>query len=741
MKPFLISNSILLLSLFSSKAVVADSDILGLIDTRVGTTFATTKTAGKFGKGSEEHGQTLPAVGVSHGMNLWTPQTRDTEKKCIAPYYYSDSLLQGFRNSHWIVGGCTQDYGSATLHAMSGELRSLPESRATRMDKASEVARPDYYSVYLPDEALKAEMTGLSRSGIFRFTYDKSGKAHLVANPNSDEAEGSIVVDTLRHEIRGHNPVHRIYQGWGEPAGFAGWFVFKYPDNLKVTEFGTFTGDSTLAGRDSLSNQPGIGAYITFEAEAGVPVEVKAASSFTSLANARMNMNRELFVYNFDSVRRQSARQWLERLNKIEVEGGTDNDLAKFYGSLYRCSLLPRVVSDVDGSYPAFAGGSPVMKMPAGHDYYDDYSMWDTYRALHPLLTIIDPIRSADMMQSLLLKARQGGWMPIFPCWGSYTAAMIGDHCAATLADAAVKGIGGFDLKEAYKYLRKNAFESPKSFAEYEDGMGRRALKSYIKYGYIPVEDPVEEAFHQNEQTSRTLEYAFDDYTLSRLAELVGEHGDAARLLARSRNYRNVIDPATGYANGRHADGRFVEGTNPFDFNKAITEGAPCHYTWYVPHDPEGLVEALGGAEMFEAKLDSMFTEHRYWHGNEPCHQVAYLFNAVNRPDKTRKWVRYIMDTEYLNEPGGLSGNDDAGQMSAWYVFTALGFYPVCPASGEYWLGAPAFDKITVHAGGNPFVITSGNVGTNESPTLGNAKVGNLKITHQDIVNGGSLKF
>lgn len=719
---------------------------LDIIDTRVGTAYATTRTAGMFGKGSEEHGQTVPAVGVPHGMNLWTPQTRDTEQKCIAPYYFADTLLQGFRNSHWINGGCTQDYGSMTLQPLSGKLRTSVESRATPMDRATETARPDYYTVTLPAEGIKAEMAGLSRSAIMRFTYDADGIGHLVVNPNSDEGQGSIEIDTARMEIRGHNPVHRIYQGWGEPAGYAGYFIVKLPENLKITAYGTYKGDETREGSLTAAGETGIGAYVSFAVRKDMPVTVKVASSFTSLEGACANMEAEIAALDFDGVRAESATQWNERLSKIRVDGGNDADKAKFYGSLYRSSLLPRVVSDVDGSYPAFAGGGEVKHMADGRDYYDDYSMWDTYRALHPLLTLIDSKRSGDMMQSLVLKAEQGAWMPIFPCWNSYTAAMIGDHCAAAIADAAVKGVDNFDMEKAYTYLRRNAFEQPATYEEYKDGMGRRALASYMKYGYIPMEDSVPEAFHQREQTSRTLEYAFDDFALSQLASMLGHKDDAALLAKRARNYRNVIDPVLGYANGRHVDGTFASGTDPFSFDKAITEGAPCHYTWYVPHDPRGLVELLGGRERFEAKLDSMFAMRRYWHGNEPCHQVAYMYDFVGRPDKAARWTRHIMDSEYLDEPGGLSGNDDAGQMSAWFVFSAMGFYPVCPSTPYYYLGAPLFDRITIAPeGGREFVISApgasgaGKVFRNVS--LDGMPVKESRISHTDILSGGELRF
>ncbi|MDE6785886.1 MAG: GH92 family glycosyl hydrolase, partial [Muribaculaceae bacterium] len=487
----------------------------------------------------------------------------------------------------------------------------------------------------------------------------------------------------------------------------------QYPEDLDIVSSGVFRGDDVYEGSAKADGASGIGAYVSFKRKKDIPVEVKVGNSFTSLAGARLNLESELRDSDFDAVRAEIAQIWDSHLGKIEVEGGSDEDKGKFYGSLYRASLLPRVVSDVDGSYVSFAGTGEILKMEPGRDYYDDYSMWDTYRAEHPLITILDPKRSADMMYSLVLKAKQGGWMPIFPCWGSYTAAMIGDHCSAAIADAVAKGVTDFPVEEAYSYLRKNAFESPTTRQEYVDGKGRRALESYLKYGYIPLEDGVEDAFHKNEQTSRTLEYAFDDFALSRLARKLGHDEDAEILEKRAKNYRNVIDPKLGYANGRHADGTWADSINPFTFNSFITEGAPCHYTWYVPHDPEGMIEILGGKEMVEAKLDSLFELKRYWHGNEPCHQIVYLYNAVDRHDKAAKWIKHIMDTEYKDIPGGLAGNDDAGQMSAWYVFSAMGFYPVCPGLPEYWPGTPLFDKVTIRTSpDSTFTIEKSSDGT-----------------------------
>lgn len=714
------------------------------VDTRIGTAPSVTKTAGVFGKKTEEFGQTLPAVLEPNGMNFWTPQTRDTEKKCVAPYYYKDSLMQGFRNSHWIVGGCTQDYGSMTLMPLAGELKCQPVDRASFFSHDDEVATPSYYSAHLKDYNIQAEMTGRSRSAIFRFTYNDEGEGCLVVNPNSDEGEGFIEIDTLRKEIRGYNPVHRIYQGKGESAGYSGYFVVSYQND--VTGFGTFQGDSIFAEQTTISNKEKIGAYIRFNVSQGEQVLIKAASSFTNMEGAQRNMQQEIPHWNFDQVRNELSVIWEKQLGTIQVETENRDDKEKFYGAFYRSSFLPRTFNDVDGAYPSFSQGSPIRKVKEGDTYYEDFSMWDTYRALHPLINIIQPEKGGNMMQSLVDKYDQGGWLPIFPCWNSYTAAMIGDHCISVLGDAYVKGIRNFDIDKAYEAMRKNAFEQPDSYDDYKNGMGRRALDSYLKYGYIPLEEPVKEAFHTNEQVSRTLEYAYDDFVLAQVAQKLGKKEDYEILIKRSKNYKNVIDPSTGYAQGRYADGSFLKEDNAFNFTSFITEGAPCHYTWYVPHDVYGLMETMGGKDKFVSKLDSMFSERRYWHGNEPCHQVAFMFNYASQPWKTQREVRHIMDTEYLNEPGGLSGNDDAGQMSAWYMFAAMGFYPVCPGTPYYMIASPSFPRMTINLeNGKKFrMIAHGASDKNiyiQSAKLNGEPYNKNYITHDDIVSGGTFEF
>lgn len=705
------------------------------INTMVGTDYATTASAGRYGKGSEEHGQTLPAVLVPHGMNFWTPQTQDTEQKCRAPYYYRDSLFQGFRASHWLVGGCTQDYGSFTLMPMTGRLRLKPEERATPFNHNDELSHPYYYGVYLPKEKLMTEMTATNRAAIFRFMPDGAGQLHVIVNPNSDYREGFVAVDSARQCIWGYNPVHRIYQGWGERAGFSGWFVVQFQRPFRQ-----------CGGKDSV-------AYVTLDVKAGEQVLVKAATSFTGIDGAWRNLRAELPDWDFLGTRLALDSIWQNELRTIDVEDSDKAKVNQFYGALYRTAFEPHAISDVDGRYPAFASGRPMMpdSTETGRTRYMDFSMWDIYRAESPLLLLTHPQMASDMIQSLGGMYREGGWMPIFPCWNNYTSAMIGDHAAALVADAVAKGLDRthpFDLKTVYSGLRKNAFESPKSYQDYANGMGRRALKSWLRYGYIPLEDSVEEAFHTQEQVSRTLEYAYDDYCVAQVAKAQNQKKDYEMLMRRSHNWVNVLNPRTGWADGRHANGRWLMNRDLTSRLPFITEGAVMHYSFYVPHDIPGLIKAMGGRQSFVHKLDTLFGFRRdghrdntyyYWHGNEPCHHIAYLYALAGEPRKTQLLVSDILRTEYRDVPGGLSGNDDAGQMSAWQVFSMLGFYPVCPGSAEYVIGTPSFRRARI---GRLTIETRGGGNGNcyiQCMTWNGQPYTRYTLSHEMLTDGGHL--
>ena len=365
---------------------------------------------------------------------------------------------------------------------------------------------------------------------------------------------------------------------------------------------------------------------------------------------------------------------------------------------------------------------------------------------MHPLFTILDPGRELDIVKSLIAKGEQGGFLPIYPAWNSYTSEMIGDHADAVIADAYVKGIRGFDLPEAYRLMRKNATESPQP-AEYADGKGRRALESYLKYGYVPLEDTVPEGYyHKNEQVSRTLEYAYDDFLVGEMAHALGKDDDAALFQKRSQNYRNVIDPQTGFARGRHADGSWATPFDPAVAYSYITEGLPYQYTFFVPQDLQGLVTLVGGPKAFTGKLDALFAGKYYDHGNEPSHHIAYLYNYAGEAWKTQMHVREIMETKYFDRTDGLAGNDDCGQMSAWYVLSALGIYPVTPGTPNYQIGTPLFDDASIQLpGGKRFhIVALGALKGKQyiqSATLNGSPLNRTWITHQEIIAGGELVF
>ena len=565
-----------------------------------------------------------------------------------------------------------------------------------------------------------------------------------MVEPNSDEGVAFVEVDPEKKEITGYNPVHRIYQGYGKEAGFSGHFVIRL--NEEIADYGVWDSTTATAGRKSAQGQKhSVGAWVKLASQKPGKTLIKVATSFTSIDNARKNLAAEIPGWDFNEVRQASSDIWDQALGQIAVKGNNEEEKIKFYSALYNAHFLPRTFSDVDGSYPKFDGGGQVMKMDHG-TYYCDFSQWDTYRAVHPLFSILNPSRNGDMAHSLVLKGQQGGWLPIFPSWNSYTAAMIGDHCIAMIGDAIVKDTPGFDYEEAYTLMRKNAFEANPDSNSYRDGKGRRAMESYLKYNYVPLEDQVMEAFHRREQVSRTLEYAYDDFVLAQVAKKLGKTDDYKTLIKRAENYRNVIDPETGYARGRHADGTWIEPFDPFASTSFICEGTPYHYTWYAPQDIAGLIRHMGGKERFINRLDTFFEGDYYWHGNEPGHHIAYLFAYAGEPWKTQKWVHDIINREYFTTPDGLSGNDDAGQMSSWLVFSMVGFYPVCPGMPYYVIGSPSFEEsvITLENGKKFTIEAKGASEKNiyiQSATLNGQPYDKSYILHKDIMNGGILSF
>jgi predicted alpha-1,2-mannosidase len=691
--------------------------------------------------GSDHEGQTAPFVGPPYAMTSWTPETRTTEAKCIAPYYFADKQITGFRASHWMSGSCSQEYGSVTVMPVTGEYFEVdPGVRGSGFDRATEHATPASYSVTLARYATRVEMTATARSGVFRITYPAGASATLLFQPYAHPNEGFVQVLPDRHMVVGYNPVHRIYQGGGQTTGFSGYFAARLDHSFPHA--GTWCGTSVHPGM--LQQGAGcaqLGAFVSLGDTHGRAVELMVGTSFTSLEEAEKNLDAETSGRGFDAIQRATETQWHKSLSTLAVEGGSTEQRSVFYTALYHSLLGPRPVNDADGSYNGFAQ-SGLKHLARGEEYYDDYSMWDTFRALHPLLTLIDPKRQERMVQSLVLKGEQGGFLPIFPLWNNYTSEMVGDHIAVLFADAYQKGLRHFDVDAAYRLAMQNATVTPPRDM-YVDGKGRRALDSYVKYGYIPLEDPVADAFHHDEQVSRTLEYAYDDAMLGDLADALGKTADAAMLHKRSENWRNVFDSAVGFVRGRHADGTWVMPFDPAKPASYITEGLPWQYTFFVPQNIPGLIEAMGGRDRFIAQLDGLFDRNLYDQGNEPSHHIAYLYNAAGAPAKTEQRVREMMAL-YTDAPGGLPGNDDDGQMSAWWVMSSIGIYQVCPGRPVYSIGSPLFHRVTLHhADGTTFVIeTTGNsdrAAFIRAATLNGKPLTVPQIDHASLMRAGHL--
>lgn len=675
-------------------ATAQTRDPLPFVNPLTGTANSTVVSALKHGAGTEQLANTIPAVGTPFGMTQWTPQTRLTEQKCVAPYYYKDSLFSGFRGTHWLSGSCTQDYGSFTIMPVCGELKTDPNDYATTFSHSEEKAAPNYYGVMLHKYQVKAEVTATARCSMMQFSFDKNDDCYIIVRPNSDRGTGAIYIDPVNNEISGYNPAYRIYQGQGQPAGFSGYFVIRFETAFQDPK--VFIG-TALFTADSIKEKPGIGSVVKFRVHKGSVLKMRIGTSFTSIAAARENLAAEINHWDFNAQTKAGGEIWNKALSKIIVEGAPDKYTRIFYTALYHTMQQPRLFNDVKGTYPAFSQSYQVKQLSSGN-YYDDFSMWDIYRAQLPLYEILDPQLTNDFVRSLILKGQQGGWLPVFPCWNNYTAAMIGDHAIPFIASAYNKGIHDYDVEEAYRLMRQNAFDTA-SPADYKQGKGRRALASYLKYGYVPMEDNVPFAFHSKEQVSRTLEYAFDDYALSTIAKALNKKEDYIALRKRAKNYVNVFDPRLDYVNGRYASGQWYEHPDLDKKASFITEGTPRQYSFYVPHDIPGLIKVMGGKRKFEQALDSIFKKKEYWHGNEPGHQTPFLYSYIGKPRSLQSHIDDIISDEYDEGPGGLCGNDDAGQISAWFVFAAMGFYPVNPVAPEYSLVRPIFPKVIIQTG------------------------------------------
>ena len=690
--------------------------------------------------GTDFTGNTYPGAQVPFGMVQLSPDNGLPGWDRIAGYFWPDSTIAGFSHTH--LSGT----GAGDLYDISFMPVTLPYREAkgslgihSRFSHDDESASAGYYQVRLADYDINVELTATSRCGVQRYTFPKADAVvflNLRKAMNWDATQDAHIEQVDSVTLRGY----RFSNGWarGQRVFFCTRFSRPFDkmslDTAAIMSEGKRTGTSVIARLD-------------FKTEEGEQLVVSTALSGVSMEGAMRNLQAEMPDNDFDKCLASARKDWDEQLGKIEIECGNRDEKVKFYTALYHAMLAPTLYSDVDGAY---YGPDKQVHRAEGWTNYSTFSLWDTFRAAHPLFTYVAPERVNDMVKSFIAFYEQNGRLPVWNMWGSETDMMIGYHAVAVIADAYLKGIGDFDAEKA--------LEACVATANLDD---YRGIGAYKELGYVPcnLKDPYNA---DDWSLSKTLEYAYDDYCIARMAEKMGRKDVADEFDKRSQNYRNVYNPQTGFMQPRDDQGNFMEPFSPDDYTPHICESNGWQYFWSVQHDVDGLMELAGGKERFAQKLDSMFTYHpgeddelpifstgmigQYAHGNEPSHHVIYLFNAVGQPWKTQHYAARVMHELYLNTPAGLCGNEDCGQMSAWYVFSAMGFYPVDPVSGRYEIGSPLYPEVRMRLpNGKTFTVRANGVSQENcyirSMTFNGAPYDKTYITHEQILSGGVLEF
>jgi predicted alpha-1,2-mannosidase len=735
---------------------------------------ATAATSGKTGGyaavdpfiGTGGEGHTFPGAVVPFGMIQLSPDTQIKPRKdaygWAAGYRYDDSTIVGFSHTHFSGTGHS-DLGDVLVMPIAGEVKlergdaNTPGSGYTsRFSHQGEMAEPGYYAVTLDDYGIRAELTASARVGVHRYTFPKGKPAHVLVDLRTSmyDYPGKVLWSRLRLRPDGTVTGFRETRGWapGRQLYFAMRFSrpisgHQFNDTEQDVPYKGFPppGDKAPGQRAQIEGRQLVAAF-DFDAASGQQMLVKVSISPVSEEGAIANLDAEVPGWDFDNVRRQAKAQWTQALDAVEVEAPEPLQRS-FYTALYHTFMGPSLFMDSDGRY---RGPDNAVHRAEGFTHYSTFSLWDTYRALHPLLTLVQSEqRNNDFIQSLLASQKNSpyGTLPVWAFHGQETWCMIGYHAVPVIADAYMKGIRGYDADQTLQAMVASATHGA------YDGIAQ-----YMALGYVPIDE-------EGEAASKTLEYAFDDWAIARMAEAMGREDIAAQFNKRAANWRNAFDPATGFMRARKRDGSFRE---PFDpttsgYGSDYTEGNAWQYSWYVPQDIAGLAQAHGGDEnllarldqVFDAKVDPKTFEHMeditgligwYAHGNEPSHHVAYLYAAAGQPWRTQQRLGQIMASQYAPRPDGLSGNDDLGQMSAWYVFTALGFYPVAPASNEYIIGRPFLPRASLNLpNGKRFTVVADNLDEAHayigSVTLNGQPLDRAFIRHDEIMRGGELRF
>nr|WP_321356337.1 GH92 family glycosyl hydrolase [uncultured Draconibacterium sp.] len=646
-------------------------------------------------------GNTYPGAVTPFGLVQFSPDTEKESWRGPSGYEYIDSTLYGFSMTHFNGTG-VPDLGDFLIIPTVGKLQFEPGDKhepdtgyMSRFSHETEKASPGYYSVLLSDYNVKAELTATERAGIARFTFPETDSANILIDL-SHVLKSKVIWANLRIENNQLITGYHLTSGWAPERHLYFAARFSKPFNTVglVNDGKKVLDDSKYFRSETQTSGEDLQFFTRYKVQKDEAVIVKIGLSAVSAANALENLDAEIPGWDFEEVALQARNAWNRELHKIKIEG--EQKLKEtFYTSLYHAFLSPNIYEDVNGEYRGFDQN---IHRSDGFTNYTIFSLWDTYRAVHPLFNLIQAERNTDMVQSMLAHFNQSSdnLLPIWTFYNNENWCMIGYHAVSVIADAYLKGIGNFDAETAYQAIKTTAM-SP----AYEH------VLDYAERGYVPFD-------MEDESVSKTLEYAYDDYCIAHMAGKLGKTDDYNYFMKRAMSYKNVFDPETKFMRGKDSEGNWREPFNPVKYEKSgdFTEASSWQYTWYVPQDVQGLINLMGGDKQFTNKLDSLFNPNpvdgetgvlhfdggigQYWHGNEPSHHIAYLYNYAGQPWKTQELVHYIMKTQYGAKPNSLCGNDDCGQMSAWYIFNTLGFYPVCPVNEEYVIGSPCAPAATV---------------------------------------------
>lgn len=698
-------------------------------------------------------GFNFPGATVPFGMVRLSPETmsfyNDTKDFSTSGYYYGDNNILGFSHTRLAGTGAT-DGGHFLFTPTSTPIDKIDFNLdyAHKFSHADETAFPGYYRIHLNKEQIVSELTASERCGLHRYTFPNEGYRNLLIHitnttGNHRAKEGYINILPTNSEIEGSV---RTYGSFASRfGGVQVYFVAKF--DQPFFEYGIWDGQNLT--KNALSKKSdSLKIYLGFTTK---DINVKVGISHVSIENARLNLGTEVGKLNFEAILQIAKNKWESKLELIKIDGGSLEEKKVFYSALYRSFQMPTIFNDVNGEYKGF---DKKTHHATDFNYYTDLSLWDTFRTIHPLFNLIAKVEQRDMLVSLVEMAKQGGSLPRWPSGYGYTNSMLGSPADMVIAESYLKGIRNFDVGLAYKKMRKVALEPiPKD----SSAAGREEINGYVTYGFCPTE-------FGDEAVSKTLEYSWADHSISLLANELQLPEDQKLFQEHSRFYKNVWNPDTQYFQPRHKDGRFVEKFKPLqltytdwddEFTKDYTEGSALQWRWAVPFDMDGLVSLFKDKDYFVSELNNFFAKadpkmatwspgSYYWHGNEPDIHAAYLFNAVDRPDLTQKWVRWILDNKYDDSYVGIDGNDDAGTLSAWYIFSSLGFYPIA-GTDIYQLGAPLFKSATLKTGETQLVIKTENYAPDhiyvKKILLNNRALDRTWILHKEIAHGGEITF